>query len=139
LEEFPEIINKENNKSLLDLEDFDLKSLLPNYNILTEAENTFGYKHTEIDRIKMKSNYSEEARTQIGNLNKGKHLSDETKHILSEKALNRLPRVFSEEALANMKKASKPIILYNKNGTVYGEYASITEASLNTNCSIKTI
>ena len=37
LELFPEIVNKENNKKLLDLEDFYLKSLLANYNILTEA------------------------------------------------------------------------------------------------------
>jgi hypothetical protein len=58
---------------------------------------------------------------------------------LSKKAFNRLPRTFSEETLAKMKKSSKPIILYNKDGSVYGEYASITEASLNTNCSIKTI
>lgn len=58
LEKFPEIVTKENNKRLLDIEDFYLKSLLPNYNILTEAGNSFGYKHTEIDRIKMKSNYS---------------------------------------------------------------------------------
>src|ERR1700722_17980644 len=50
LEVFPEIINKENNKNLLNLEDFYLKSLLPNYNILTEAGSSFGYKHTEITR-----------------------------------------------------------------------------------------
>lgn len=62
LELFPEKVNKENNKKLLDLEDFYLKSLLPNYNILTEAGNTFGYKHTDIDRIKMISNYSEKRR-----------------------------------------------------------------------------
>lgn len=70
LEEYPDIITKENNKRLLDLEDFYLKSLLPNYNILTEAGNSFGYKHTELDRIKMKSNYSEQRRLMIGNLNK---------------------------------------------------------------------
>lgn len=32
LELFPEVVSKENNKKLLDLEDFYLKSLLPNYN-----------------------------------------------------------------------------------------------------------
>ena len=46
LELFPEVVTKENNKQLLDLEDFYLKSLLPNYNILTEAGSSFGYKHT---------------------------------------------------------------------------------------------
>jgi len=139
LEEFPEIVTKENNKNLLDLEDFYIKSLLPNYNILTEAGNTFGYKHTELDRIKMKAVYSKERRLKIGNLNRGKSLSDETKQKIREKALNRLPRVFSEEALTNMKKSSKPVILYNKDRTVYGEYSSITEASLNVNCSVKTL
>lgn len=141
LEEFPEIVTKENNKNLLDLEDFYLKSLLPNYNILTEAGNSFGYKHTEIDRIKMKANYSEKRRLTIGNLNKGKlRLSrDETKQKMREKALNRLPRTFTDEAISNMKKASKPIVLYNKDDTAYGEYSSITEASTVLNCSIKTI
>ena len=56
LELFPDIINKENNKKLIDIEDSYLKSLLPN--ILTEAGSTFGYKHTEMEKLKMKSNYS---------------------------------------------------------------------------------
>lgn len=71
LELFPETVNMENNIKLLDLEDFYLKSLLPNYNILTEAGSSFGYKHTEVSRIKMKSNYSIERPEQIGSLNKG--------------------------------------------------------------------
>lgn len=139
LEEFPEVVTKENNKNLLDLEDFYLKSLLPNYNILTEAGNSFGYKHTELDRIKMAANYSEERRLQIGSLNRGKSLSEDTRKKLREIALNRLPRTFTDEALANMKKASKAIILHNKDGTVYGEYSSITEASISLNCGVKTI
>ena len=68
LEIFPDIITQKNNKQLLDLEDFYLKSLLPNYNILTEAGNSFGYKHTEITRINMKAKYSLERRLQIGAL-----------------------------------------------------------------------
>src|SRR6266436_3922230 len=119
LELFPDIVTKENNKQLLDLEDFYLKSLLPNYNILTEAGSSFGYKHTELDRIKMKSNYSLERRLKIGNLNKGQN--------------------YYEESLLNMKKKSKPIIFYNLDYTIYGEYSSITEASKAINCSIKTI
>lgn len=45
-----EITNKENNKRLIDLEDHYVKSLLPNYNVLTEAGMDFGYKHTAIFR-----------------------------------------------------------------------------------------
>jgi len=139
LELFPDIVTKENNKQLLDLEDFYLKSLLPNYNILTEAGSSFGYKHTELDRIKFKSNYSLERRLKIGNFNKDKFLSEETKEKIRQKALNRIQLNYSEEALLNMKKKSKPIILYNLDYTVYGEYSSITEASKAINCSVKTI
>ena len=138
---FPEIVNKENNKNLLDLEDFYLKSMLPNYNILTEAGSSFGYKHTELDRIKMKANYSLERRLQIGNLNKGKSLSLETKQKLRDKALLRDKTIIkiSEESLLNMKKKSKPIILYNLDFTVFGQYSSITEAANSINCNVKTI
>jgi group I intron endonuclease len=139
LELFPEQVNKENNKMLLDIEDFYLKSLLPNYNILTEAGNSFGYKHTEVDRIKMKSDYSEQRRKRIELLNKGKKLSEITIERMRDKALSRLPHNYSEQDLANLKKKSKPIVLFNKNGTIYGEYSSIVEASKSVNCAEKTI
>lgn len=139
LEIFPEQVNKENNKKLLDLEDFYLKSLLPNYNILTEAGNTFGYKHTDIDRIKMITNYSKERRKTISHLNRGKPLSEEIENKLREQALSRPKRVFSEKALNNMRKKPRGVILYNKNNTVYGEYNSIREASANISCSERTI
>jgi group I intron endonuclease len=138
LDLFPEVVNKENNKKLLDLEDFYLKSLLPNYNILTEAGNSFGYKHTEISRIKMRINYSKNRKLLIGNLNKNKHLSEDVKDKIRPKDLLS-QGVFIEEALLNMKKSSKPIILYNKDGTVYGEYNSIMYASEILNCNIRTI
>ncbi len=59
LELFPEIVTKENNNKLIALEDFYLKTLLPNYNILTEAGSSFGYKHTEITRLNMSKFYSQ--------------------------------------------------------------------------------
>ena len=64
LELYPNIVTKENNKQLL--EDKYLKSLLPNYNILTEAGSSFGYKHTEIDRLKFV--FRDERRERIGSL-----------------------------------------------------------------------
>ena len=139
LELFPEIVNKENNKKLLDLEDFYLKSLLPNYNILTEAGSSFGYKHSEITRLKMKTNYSEERRLAIGNLNKGKRFSPSTIEAMRQSALNRIRPIYSEESLQNMKKKSKAILVYNMDYTVYGEFPSITEASKSLGCSQKTI
>ena len=139
LELFPFIVNKENNKNLLDMEDYYLKSLLPNYNILTEAGSSFGYKHTEIDRIKMKLNYSIERRERIGKLNRNKKLSLETIEKIRDKALSKKKIFYSDEALLNMKKKSKPVILYNLNNTVFGEYPSIVEAAKSINCDPKTI
>lgn len=140
IELYPEKINVENNKNLLDMEDFYLKCLLPNYNILTEAGSNFGYKHTEISRIKMKAVYSDERRNAIGNLNRFKGLSKETKSKMKEKALLRSPSVFSDIALSNMKKKSKAIILYNiKDRTTFGEFCSITEVAKSVFCSEKTI
>ena len=60
---------------MLDLEDKYLKLLLPNYNILTEAGSSFGYKHTEVDRQKMKDIYTDSRREMVGSLNRGKKLS----------------------------------------------------------------
>lgn len=139
LELFPDVITKINNKDLLNLEDFYLKSLLPNYNILTEAGNSFGYKHTEITRIKMKAEYSEERRNQIRQLNLNKSLSEETIERLREASLKRKKLMYSEKGLLNMKKKSKPIIAFNLDGTVYGKYPSITETAQSLECSIKTI
>jgi group I intron endonuclease len=139
LELFPEIVNKENNKNLLNLEDFYLKSLLPNYNILTEAGSSFGYKHSEITRIKMKSNYSEERRKAIGSLNKGKSLSPNTIELMRQAALNRTKPLYSAEGFKNMQKRSKPILVYNLDYTVYGEFTSIVEAASSIGCYKKTI
>lgn len=38
-----------------------------------------------------------------------------------------------------MRKSSKPLIFYNLNKTVYGEYPSITAVAESLRCSIKTI
>lgn len=106
LELYPEIVTKENNKELLNLEDKYLKLLLPNYNILTEAGSSFGYKHTEIDRQKMKDIYSEARREKIGSLNRGQKLSPETIERIREKALNRPP--MSEQTKKNVLHAQDP-------------------------------
>ncbi|GGU89457.1 hypothetical protein GCM10010211_65030 [Streptomyces albospinus] len=73
----------------MDLEDFYLKSLLPNYNILTEAGSSFGYKHSEVTRLKMETNYSEERRLIIANLNTAKTFNSETIEAMKKSALNR--------------------------------------------------
>ena len=139
LELFPEEVNKENNKQLLDLEDFYLKSLLPNYNILTEAGSSFGYKHSEITRLKMKDSYSEERRASIGSLNRGKTLSPNTIELIKEAGLNRTKPIYSEQSIKNRKKNSKAILVYNMDYTVYGEFPSIVEGAKSLGCDQKTI
>ena len=137
LELYPNVVTKENNKELLDLEDKYLKLLLPNYNILTEAGSSFGYKHTEVDRIKMKDVYSDARRERIGSLNRGQKLSPETIEKMREKALNRPP--MSNETKKKCISNTRPIVLYNLNGTVYGKYFTILEAAKSINCGEKTI
>jgi len=137
LELYPNIVTKVNNKELLDLEDKYLKLLLPNYNILTEAGSSFGYKHTEVDRIKLKDLYSVARRERIGNLNKGKNFSPETIEKMRAKALNRPP--MSDETKQKCITHTRPVVLYNLNGTVYGKYSSILEAAKSINCGEKTI
>jgi group I intron endonuclease len=137
LDLYPNVVTKENNKELLDLEDKYLKLLLPNYNILTEAGSSFGYKHTEIDRQKMKDIYSDARRERIGNLNKGKNLSYETIEKMRDKALNRPP--MADEIKKKCISNTRPVVLYNLNDTVYGTYSTIKEASEAINCGEKTI
>ena len=137
LELYPEIITKENNHELINLEDKYLKLLLPNYNILTEAGSSFGYKHTEIDRQKMKDIYSDVRRERIGSLNRGKSLSPEIIEKIREKALLRPP--MSEEIKNKCITNTRPITLYNLNNTVFGEYYTILDAANAINCNVKTI
>lgn len=139
LQVFPEVVTKENNKKLLDLEDYYIKSLLPDYNIVTEAGNTFGYKHSEITRIKMVENFSLKRRLIIGDLNRSKSLSEEVKANMIAAALICKKPIYSKEGLDNMPKSSKPMIVYNLNKTVYGEYPSITAVAESLRCSVKTI
>jgi group I intron endonuclease len=137
LDLYPNIVTKENNHELLHLEDKYLKLLVPNYNILTEAGSSFGYKHTEIDRQKMKDIYSDARREQIGKLNKGKNLSHETIERIREKALLKPP--MSDETKKKCIVNTRPVVLYNLDRTIYGQYPTILEAAKAINCNEKTI
>ena len=137
LELYPDIITKENNHELVNLEDKYLKLLLPNYNILTEAGSSFGYKHTEIDRQKMKDIYSDARHERISNLNRGKSLSLETIERMRQKALLRPP--MSDEIKKKCIKNTRPVTLYNLNGTIFGKYSTILDAANAINCNEKTI
>jgi group I intron endonuclease len=135
LDLYPNIVTKENNKELLNLEDRYLKLLLPNYNILTEAGSSFGYKHTEVDRPQMKDGLNNEIREIIGSLNRGKNFSPEIIDKMRKKALNRPPMSDKIKNITN----TRPVVLYNLNGTVYGKYSTILDAAKSINCGEKTI
>jgi len=137
LDLYPNIVTKENNKELLNLEDTYLKLLLPNYNILTEAGSSFGYKHTEVDRQKMKDSFNDVRREMIGNLNRGKRFSPETIDKMRQKALNRPP--MSDRTKNKCITNTRPVVLYNLKGTVDGEYSTILDAAKSINCGEKTI
>ena len=137
LDLYPNIVTKENNHELLNLEDKYLKLLLPNYNILTEAGSSFGYKHTEIDRKKMKDIYSDKRRENISNLNKGKRFLPQTIEKLRQMAINK-PSM-SEEIKKKYISNTKSVVLSNLDRTVYGKYSSILEAGNSINCNEKTI
>ena len=74
----------------------------------------------------------------MGDLNRGKVISGIHKANIKAAALTRKKPVYSKESLANMAKYSKPIILYNLDRTVYGEYPSITAGAESLRCSVKT-
>ncbi len=77
---------------------------LPNCNILIEAGSTFGYKYTEVTRIKMKTNYITDRYIMIGNLIKGKNFSKNTIEKQREVALKQKPLICFAKDLMNMKK-----------------------------------
>jgi group I intron endonuclease len=150
LELFPEIINKTNNEKLIELEDTYLKTYLPDYNILTEAGSSFGYKHTELTRQKMRENFSEERRNFIRNLNKNKKLSEETIKKIRLSALNRKP--FSQESrLKCITNTRKVFIMKNNlinennnypekdNNNIVLTFSSLKITANSLNCSYKTI
>jgi group I intron endonuclease len=137
LDLYPNVVTKENNKELLDLEDKYLKLLVPNYNILTEAGSSFGYKHTEIDRQKMKDLYSDARREKIGNLNRGRKFSPETIERIREKALTRSP--MSKETKNKCITNTRPVVFYHLDRTIHGRYSTILEAANAINCNEKTI
>ena len=139
-----EKVNKENNKMLFQLENFYLQSLLPSYNILTKAGGTFCYNYPKSTKLKMKASCNLERQLKIAKLIKGKNINSKiikntinTRQKAYLKSRNKL--IISEQVQLNMKKKSKPIILYNLDKTVFGKYDSIAKAAKFVNCSVKTI
>ena len=147
LEYFTGFVNKENfNKNhlqLLELETSYLLKYKPIYNILTNAGSSVGLKHTEETKDKMKNNYSEERRQLIGNLNKGKTLSDLTKKLVSESRIKLFKdEGFKKQFLLNVKHTlfpKKKVFLYDSKGVLISQYESVNMVSQVFSCDRKTV
>lgn len=111
LETVPQVVTQQDNDELLAIEDLYFELVHPEYNEAPHAGNTFGYKHTEETKLKMRVNYSDERREAIGALNRGKKLSEEQKELLRIIAKQRPP--MSEEARAKVSANSTVANLYD--------------------------
>ena len=88
LDYYPYEINRINNKELLTLETNYISLIMPKYNILTEAGNTFGYEHNEDTLILINSLFTKERRNllkqfQINNINNLSKLNPRTNYVSS--------------------------------------------------------
>jgi group I intron endonuclease len=135
LEFFPEEVTSKNNKDLMSLETKWIKTHYPSYNILLEAGNSFGYKHTEETKQKMKNNYSDERRNQVASINMNKPLSDHTKNLIRERAL-----IMSNETKDKIRKTlSKSVTIYNLDSSVYMAFPGLYEMAKYFKCDTRTI
>jgi group I intron endonuclease len=124
-------------KLLLEREDHYILSFKPEYNIAPLATNSVGWNHSEESIQKMKQGYSDERRQKLGNINKGKALSEETRNLIREAALQRKP--MSMESRLKCAVNVRPITITNLDGTNPQSFSSIIEASKVIECNEKTI
>lgn len=124
-------------KKLLEREDHYILSFKPEYNIAPLATNSVGWKHSEESIQKMKQDYSDERRQKVGSINKGKALSEETRNLIREAAIQRKP--MSMESRLKCAVNVRPITITNLDGTNPQSFSSIIEASKVIECNEKTI
>ena len=145
LEYYPGLVLKENLKKahlgLLKLENHYLSFLSPEYNLLTDATSSYGFKHSDWGETKlnMRLNFSDERKAFIRQLNLNKKLSPIVKAAMSHSAIKRYqlnPDLKKRLALI----ASKPVILYSIEGkTIHSKYSSVRNLAKSFNCCHKTI
>ena len=140
----PSVVKQEDNKALLEMEDHYIQRLLPDYNIAAQAGNTFGVKHTEDTKLKMRINYSSERREAIGSLNRGKKLPPATVERIRAAALARSPmseetreKVSANSSCANLYLVSRVATV--SNGITNITLRTIPKVAEFCNCSEKTV
>ena len=147
IEYFPGFVFKEDLRKshlqLLERETFYIKNLKPEYNILKTSGSSLGYKHIDETRLKMKMYYSQDRKKKIGELNKGKNLSEKTIGLISEKRkLNMRNLEYKKLYLEKVKDylfKGKKVELLDSKFNLITEYSSVTETSEIFKCDRKTI
>ncbi len=144
LEYYPYEINRINNKELLTLETNYISLIMPKYNILTEAGNSFGYKHNEETLLLIKSLFTEERRNLLRTLQmkRKNNWSDESKLKLRNIALNRPKDYLTTQGLNKIISTNSLIVkLFNdsSNNNYICQFKSINNAAHYLCCSYKTI
>lgn len=81
---------------------------MPKYNILTEAGNSFGYRHNEESLLRMKLSFSDERRELLRQLQKNRKglWSEKSKTKLNNIALNRPHDYISDHSIKNISKSN---------------------------------
>lgn len=131
-------ITEATNSDLLELETSYIGSFRLSYNILSEGGNSFGYRHTEEYRRRMRANYSDARRKTIGDLNRGRKLAATTIELIRAAALARPP--MSDETREKCKTHRRPItIRLLSDDTLVGVYPDILTGALAIKCNEKTI
>jgi hypothetical protein len=84
-----------------------------------------------------RENYSEERRQQVAEINKGKTLSDETKALIREAALNRKPMSIETrlKCIVNV----RPVTITELDGSNPEFFPTVVSAAEAIGCSVKTI
>lgn len=141
IEYYSGFVIKENFKgahlNLLDLETKWIQKVQPEYNILEIGGSSLGYKHSEETRIKMKNDYSDERQENCKSINLNKNFTPERKALLSQIAILRNKNQELKEKLSKL--ASKPVTLFNKDGSIHSQYYGIRVMAKHFKCCNKTI
>lgn len=141
LQYYPYEVTKLNNKELLALETSYISLLAPSYNILTEAGNSFGYKHSEESLLKMKLAFTEERKELVRQLqySRKNNWSEDSKLKLRNIALNRpIDYISNETRLKISERISLNIVLILNNKQLCN-IKGINKTSHLLCCSYKTI
>lgn len=143
IEYYPDIITKYNNIELLKLEQTYINLLEPEFNILTEAINNFGYKHSEETFHKMKALYTDERKAILAKFqhDRKNKRSEEFKlkiNLSNKKLSSNLVLNTKEQLLLRSDIYSKTIYL-KLNNNIICEFKNINKMCNYICCSERTI